>query len=46
VSRIRFKYSDFRDIRDYGITNGYSPGTEPLYKFDATVYQVYLSMFF
>jgi hypothetical protein len=46
VSRIRFKYSDFRDIRDYGITNGYSPGTEPLYKFDATIYQVYLSMFF
>jgi len=46
VSRIRFKYSDFRDIRDYGIANGYSPGTEPLYKFDATIYQIYLSMFF
>jgi hypothetical protein len=46
VSRIRFKYNDFRDIRDYGIANGYSPGTEPLYKFDATIYQVYLSMFF
>jgi hypothetical protein len=46
VSRIRFKYSDFRDIRDYGIANGYSPGTEPLYKFDATIYQIYISMFF
>jgi uncharacterized protein DUF3570 len=46
VSRIRFKYSDFRDIRDYGIANGFSPGTEPLYKFDATIYQVYLCMFF
>lgn len=46
VSRIRFKYNDFRDIRDYGIANGYAPGTEPLYKFDATIYQIYLSMFF
>ena len=25
VSRISFKYSDFRDIKDYGIANGYSP---------------------
>jgi hypothetical protein len=46
VSRIRFKYGDFRDIRDYGIANGYSPGTEPLYKFDATIYQIYVSMFY
>ncbi|HLZ97628.1 MAG TPA: DUF3570 domain-containing protein [Steroidobacteraceae bacterium] len=46
VSRIRFKYGDFRDIRDYSLANGYAPGTEPLYKFDATIYQVYLSMFF
>jgi hypothetical protein len=46
VSRIRFKYNDFRDIRDYGIDNGYNPGAEPLYKFDATIYQIYLSMFF
>jgi len=46
VSRIRFKYSDFRNIRDYGIANGFSPGTEPLYQFDATIYQIYLSMFF
>ena len=46
VSRIRFKYNDFRDIRDYGIDNGYNPGAEPLYKFNATIYQIYLSMFF
>jgi hypothetical protein len=49
VSRIHFKYSDFRDIKDYNDTpagGNYLPGTEPLYGFDATVYQVYLSMFF
>jgi hypothetical protein len=46
VSRITFHYLDFRDIRDYSITNGYSVGTEPLYHFDATVFQVYISMFF
>ena len=46
VSRIRFKYSDFRDIRDYGLANGYAPGVEPLYQFNATAYQIYLSMFF
>ena len=46
VSRIRFRYQDFRDIRDYGIANGYEPGAEPLYHFDATIYQVFLSMFF
>jgi hypothetical protein len=49
VSRIRFKYSDFRDIKDYNDTpagGGYAAGTEPLYGFDATVYQIYLSMFF
>jgi hypothetical protein len=52
-SRIRFKYKDFRDIRDYGIATGdvppnggYLPGTEPLYHFDATIVQIYLSMFF
>jgi hypothetical protein len=46
VTRIQFKYKDFRDIRDYNINNGYAPGTEPLYSFDAMVYQVYISMFF
>jgi hypothetical protein len=49
VSRIQFKYSDFRDIKDYNDTpagGGFEPGTEPLYGFNAMVYQVYLSMFF
>jgi hypothetical protein len=49
VSRIQFKYSDFRNIRSYNITpagGNYAPGTEPLYGFDAMVYQVYVSLFF
>jgi hypothetical protein len=46
VTRIQFKYKDFRDIRDYNINNGFAPGTEPLYHFDAMVYQVYVSLFF
>jgi hypothetical protein len=49
VSRIQFKYSDFRNIKYFNDTppgGGYRPGTEPLYGFNAMVYQVYLSMFF
>jgi hypothetical protein len=49
ISRIRFNYLDFRDIKDYSVspaTGGYQPGTEPLYQFSATVYQIYISMFF
>jgi Protein of unknown function (DUF3570) len=49
VSRIRFKYLDFRDIRDYNDTaagGDYAAGQEPLYNFNATVYQIYFSMFF
>jgi hypothetical protein len=49
ISRITFKYGDFRNIKYYNSTpagGGYQPGTEPLYAFDAMVYQVYLSMFF
>ena len=48
-SKIKFKYSDFRDIKDYNATpagGGYEPGTEPLYGFTATVWQVYISIFF
>jgi hypothetical protein len=45
-SRIQFKYDDFRNIKDYGIANGFTPGSEPLYKFNANVMQVYFSMFF
>jgi Protein of unknown function (DUF3570) len=49
VTRIQFKYSDFRDIRDFNDTpagGGYAAGTEPLYHFNAMIYQVYISMFF
>lgn len=49
VSRIQFKYKDFRNIKYFNDTptgGGYQPGSEPLYAFDAMVYQVYLSMFF
>jgi hypothetical protein len=48
VSRIRFNYLDFRDIRDFSLSSvpAYAPGTEPLYQFSATVYQLYLSMYF
>ena len=46
LSRIQFHYLDFRDIKDYNETNGYGPGAEPLYRFNATVFQCYISMFF
>src|SRR3984893_15142084 len=46
VSRIQFKYSDFRNIRAYSVANGYAAGSEPLYGFDAMVYQAYVSLFF
>ncbi len=45
ASRIAFHYKDFRNIKDYGLPQ-YQPGTEPLYQFNAMVYQVYISMFF
>jgi hypothetical protein len=45
VSRIRFNYSDFRDIRDFGVPS-YTPGNEPLYQFNAVVIQIFVSMFF
>jgi Protein of unknown function (DUF3570) len=49
VTRIQFKYSDFHNIKFYNDTpagGNYPAGEEPLYAFDAMVYQVYLSMFF
>jgi hypothetical protein len=45
VSRIRFNYLDFRDIKDFGLP-AYKPGSEPLYQFSAMVYQAYLSIYF
>ena len=44
ISRINFHYLDFSDFRDF--QTGYVPGTEPLYHFNATVLQIYMSMFF
>src|SRR5258706_9435998 len=46
VSRIQFKYSDFRNIRAYSIANGHPAGSEPPYSFNAMVYQVSVSLFF
>ena len=49
ISRIQVHYLDFTDIRDYNDTTAggsYPAGREPLYHFDAMVYQVYFSMFF
>jgi uncharacterized membrane protein len=45
ISRITFNYSDFTDIKDFGQPE-YPPGGEPLYHFDATVFQAYMSVFF
>jgi hypothetical protein len=45
VSRIRFDYLDFRNIKYYGVPQ-YSPGAEPLYNFNANVFQVFVSMYF
>jgi len=44
-SRIRFNYLDFRDIKDFGLPQ-YKPGEEPLYQFNANVFQVFVSMYF
>ena len=48
VSRIRFNYKDFRDIRDFGVFSlpPVAAGAEPLYEFSAMVYQLYVSMYF
>jgi hypothetical protein len=45
ASRIRFNYSDFRNIKDFGLPD-YAPGEEPLYKFNANVFQVFVSVYF
>jgi hypothetical protein len=49
LSEIRFKYGDFRDIKDFNDTpagGSYPAGGEPLYRFNAFIVQGYLSMFF
>jgi uncharacterized protein DUF3570 len=45
ASRIRFNYQDFRNIKDFGVPQ-YSPGSEPLYSFNANVFQVFVSVYF
>ncbi len=45
LSHVQFKYSDFRDIKDYKLP-AFRPGTEPLYQYGANIYQIYLSMFY
>jgi hypothetical protein len=48
-TRLQFKYSDFRNIKNYNDTpggGGFPVGEEPLYSFDANVYQVFVSMFY
>jgi hypothetical protein len=39
---IMYRYDDFRDASVRGVT----PGTEPLYEYDASVVQVFVSVFF
>jgi hypothetical protein len=46
VSRIRFNYLDFRDIKDFGVAQGFAAGDEPLYQYSATVFQLFVSMYF
>ena len=38
-----FDYQDFRDLRDAA---GMTPGTEPLYEFDADIIQIFVSFWF
>jgi hypothetical protein len=45
LSRIQFKYLDFRDIKDFQADH-YSAGAEPLYHFNVFVVQAYGSVFF
>jgi uncharacterized protein DUF3570 len=42
LDHMMFEYEDFRDLRVTGVT----PGTEPLYTFDANVLQVFVSFWF
>lgn len=41
INNISFDYDDFRDVRVSA-----TPGTEPLYSFDANVIQLYLSLWY
>lgn len=43
--RMAFEYLDFRDLRSE-VAAGFTPGTEPLYDFEADVVQVFFSLWF
>jgi len=45
ASRIHFNYLDFRNIKYFGEPQ-YGPGTEPLYNFNADVFQIFVSVYF
>ncbi len=45
ASRIRFNYLDFRNIKNFGLPQ-YKPGEEPLYMFNANVFQIFVSVYF
>jgi hypothetical protein len=45
ASRIRFNYQDFRNIKDFGVPQ-FGPGSEPLYQFNANVFQIFVSVYF
>jgi Protein of unknown function (DUF3570) len=46
VSHIHFKYNDFTNLRALNGNFTGVAGDEPNYQFSATVYQIYISMFF
>jgi hypothetical protein len=43
LDHMLFEYQDFRDLRN---SAGLTPGTEPLYEFDANVVQLFVSFWF
>ena len=44
-SYMMFDYKDFRDLTDFPPGTA-TPGTEPLYSMNASIYQLYLSIWF
>ena len=44
-NHVLIDYSDFRNALDAGV-NGYTAGTEPLYKLNANVIQVFVSVWY
>jgi len=44
--RIFFDYDNFRDVRVSNADPSITPGTEPLYSFDADIFQLYISFWY